>query len=231
MPIQPWRTFLLSGVVPASDDERSLSGWPLQEPHRADPRTAKHTQAARLLGQTPIARIAGREIRIDASADREAVYRSGTLNLDEPLTSRAQGGDVLTIARTMTGDVGVSLVRGGVLLWAVGAVAAVPLGGTLRARLGPPIVEGQIAATRWPASDTWLEVSSESDQRTLRSGEAAAIGGYDITVRRVARTHGEASVRRENAAISRADAALHDAALRAAEQLDQENGGLVLTAW
>lgn len=231
MPIQPWRTFLLSGVVPASDDERSVSGWPLQEPHRADPPTAKHTQAARLFGRLPVARISGGEIQIDAMRDRDAVHPAGTLTVDEALTASMQGGDVLTIARTMTRDVGVSLVRGGVLWWAVGAVAAVPLGGTVRARLGPPIAQGQISAVRWPTADAWLDVSCDPSQRTLRGGEAATIGGYEITVRRVARSEGESPARRESAAISRADAALHDAALRAAEHLDREHGGLVLTVW
>lgn len=230
MPIQPWRTFLLSGIVPASHDER-VSGWPLQEPHRADPRTARHTQAARLLGQAPLARIAGAEIRIDAAADREAVHKSGTLTLDDALTDSLEAGDVLTIARTMTRDVGVSLVRGGLLLWAVGAVAAVPLGGTVRARLGPPIAEGQISAARWPASDPWIDLSCGPEQRTLRSGEAATIGGYAITVRRVAQSDGSSSARRESAAMSRVDANLHQAALRAAAHLDREHGGLVLEAW
>lgn len=221
----------MSGVVPASDDERRVSGWPLQEPHRADPRTAIHTQAARLLGRSPVARLSGGDIHIDATQDRDAVHPSGTLTLDEALTTSMHEGDVLTIARTMTRDVGVSLVRGGVLLWAVGAVAAVPLGGTVRARLGPGIAGGQISAARWPTSDTWLDVSCGTSERTLRDGEAIAMGGYEITVRHVARSDGESPARRESAAISRADAALHGAALRGAEHLDRENGGLVLTVW
>lgn len=57
------------------------------------------------------------------------------------------------------------------------------------------------------------------------------MGGYQITVRRVAQPDSQPSSRRECAAISRAEAALHDAALRAAERLDRENGGLVLHAW
>jgi hypothetical protein len=231
MPIQPWRTFLLSGVVPASDDERRRSGWPLEEPHRADPRTERHTQAARLFGRTPLAQIVGGEIRIDASMDREAVHRSGALTLDEALLNSLQGGDVLTIARTMTGDVGVSLVRGGALLWAVGAVAAVPLGGGVRARLGPPVADGQISASRWPSSDSWLDVSCGPDERTLRDGEAVSVGGFAITVHHAARPSNPGPARRENAAITRADGALHEAARRAAERLDRGHGGLVLQAW
>lgn len=159
------------------------------------------------------------------------MHPAGRLTLDGALTRSMQAGDVLTIARTMTRDVGVSLVRGGVLVWAVGAVAAVPLGATVRARLGPPIAQGQISAARWPTANTWLDVSCGPDQRTLRGGQATAMGGFEITVRRAARSDGESPARRESAAISRADAALHDAALRAAEHLDREDGGLVLTVW
>lgn len=175
--------------------------------------------------------MAGGDIQIDAAGDREAVYRSATLALDRALTSGLTGGDVLTIARTMTEDIGVSLVRDGQLVWAAGAVAAVPLGGTLRARLGPAIAQGEITAQRWPTQDAWIELSWGPDRRTLRDGETASIGGYAMTVRHVATPLTSSPARRENAAISRADVEIHDATLRAAERLDQPLAGLILHTW
>lgn len=231
MPIQPWRTFLLSGVVPATPDERTVIGWALQEPHRADPRTATHTQAHRLLGPTPVCQVHGERLELIASSKEDAVYRSASLELEMGLLSVLRGGDVLTIARTMTEDIGVSVLRAGVLLWAVGAIAAVPLGRGVRAQLGPPIAEGRISAERWPATDTWVDVSCGTSERALRDGEAASIGDFEITVRHAAKPAGAGAARRENAAISRAAARLHDSAYRASERLDREHAGLVLRAW
>lgn len=231
MPLQPWRTFLLSGVVPAAEGERTVIGWTLQEPHRSDPRTAKHTQAHRLLGPTPTCQVHGGRFELIASSKEGAVYRSAALDLEVDLLSALQGGDVLTIARTMTEDVGVSLLRAGTLLWAVGAIAAVPLGRGVRAQLGPPIAEGRISAERWPATDTWIDVSCGTSERALRDGEAVSLGDFQITVRHAAKPAGAGTARRENAAISRASAMLHDAACRASERLDRERAGLVLRAW
>lgn len=230
MPIQPWRTFLLTGVVPETHAGRE-AGWPLQEPHRVDPRAARHTQADRLLGTSPIARLAAGAVEIDASSDTTAVYRSASLALDADLVGGLEPGDVLTLARTMTGDIGVSLMRGGTLWWAAGAVAAVPLGGSLRVRLGPPVSQGRITAGRWPAEDTWLDVSCGGETRALRAGETVTIGDYELTIRRTASPADATSARRENAAISRADPAWHAAVLRAADRLAGEDGGLRLRPW
>lgn len=231
MPLQPWRTFLLSGVVPAAEDERTVIGWTLQEPHRVDPRTARHTQAHRLLGPTPLCQVHGGGLELIASHKESAVYRSASLELDEALLGILQGGDVLTIARTMTEDIGVSLLRAGTLLWAVGAIAAVPLGRGVRVQLGPPIAEGRISAERWPATDTWLDVSCGTSERALRDGEAVSMGDFQVTVRHAAKPAGAGMARRENAAISRASAMLQDAACRASERLDRERARLVLKAW
>jgi hypothetical protein len=125
-----------------------------------------------------------------------------------------------------TGDIGVSLLRGGRLVFAIGAVTTVPPGEAMIVSVGPP-VRGR---EDWPRRDTWVDVSisGESTGR-LRGGESATVRNYRISVVRsfldgVPGTH-------ECLAVTLEGACPHGAGLRSAELLAGGNAGLTMVQW
>ena len=74
----------------------------------------------------------------------DATAAAAWLHLDQGLVDALRPGDVVNLTRTPRGGLGLSVVRGGDLFVAVGAVTGVPLGSDLkvivrRDRLGPSI--------------------------------------------------------------------------------------------
>lgn len=68
---------------------------------------------------------------LSASSRRAATVASASFHVDMGLIRSFQPGDIVNLARTGTGGLGISVVRGETLLAAVGAVTAVPLGNDL----------------------------------------------------------------------------------------------------
>jgi hypothetical protein len=68
---------------------------------------------------------------LTASAGTGATIRSASFYLDRYLASAFQPGDALYMTRTGCGGIGISLLRGTRLVFAVGAVTAVPLAGDI----------------------------------------------------------------------------------------------------
>ena len=138
-------TFKYVAVVPANPQE-SLSPWPLRlrEPveHTGDP-----LRDNRLLGYSPTLQIADGgpapgeaprlEIRrsrltLTASGRRNAQVTAASFYVDRELTRAFNPGDTFHLARTPCCGLGLSLFRNGRLVFAVGAISAVPLGDNIQ---------------------------------------------------------------------------------------------------
>jgi len=144
----PCGTFRYFTIVPAEPlDERS-SPWPVRLAEKID-ETGRERHDYRLTGLSPYLEItdAGRtpnpsvsrpsvfrsRLRLIASGRRNSTVSSASFYVAKDLTSRFEPGDVLHMARTSCGGLGLSLLRGGRLVFAAGAVSSVPLGDDVHA--------------------------------------------------------------------------------------------------
>ena len=183
----------------------------------------------RLVGIQPSLKISGGQLVLTAAARHRAQIRSALLDLDPSLLERLQGGDRLTIVRTGTADIGVSLLRVDELVWAVGAATVVPLGEAIGVQGGPTVEPSTRASHPWPRIDTWVEVSYSGQTSRLRGGNETTMGGYRIAVLRCFEDGLPGTY--ESVAISRSGMCPHDAAVRSAQLLARPNAGLELTDW
>jgi len=124
-------------------------------------RTGDRLFDSRLVGTTPLVRVADAGLTPDASPQRPAVMRSritltaasrqqatvseASFHVDTALVSSMRPGDELHLARTNCGGLGLSVLRGGELVVAVGAVTAVPLGPKVRATIPGDLIEDATA--------------------------------------------------------------------------------------
>lgn len=74
-------------------------------------------------------------LRLEASGRRRACVRSATFHVEATLLPSLRAGDELHLVRTTGADVGLSVLRAGHLVCAVGDIASVPLGDDLSARV------------------------------------------------------------------------------------------------
>ncbi len=125
-----------------------------------------------------------------------------------------RGGDVIRVVREKTGDVGVAVLRDGRLVVAIGALAALPLGG------GVSVGNGAVDATEYVA----VRVGAESAR--LARGEPVAMGDYELEVVRPALDGIPGHC--ESVAVCRAGACSLEAAVRSAQLLD---AGLGMVRW
>jgi hypothetical protein len=72
---------------------------------------------------------------LTATEHRQATTDSTEFHIDKAVAASLRPGDVLHVARTSRGGVGLSVVRGDELVVAVGVVTAVPLGRNVLARI------------------------------------------------------------------------------------------------
>lgn len=141
-------TFAHSTTVPV--DSQNAFPWEMKslEPfaHSGDPLVDK-----RLVGWSPLlyVREAGlppnpmpsvpsverSEIRLVATDKKYASCETASYFVDRVLLRVLRPGDVFHIARTCCGGVGVSAIREGKLVFAVGAVGAVPLGSEISVKI------------------------------------------------------------------------------------------------
>jgi hypothetical protein len=230
-------TFRYAGIVPDSESARESGRWKLKDQSGAAPvvkwgifefwkRDALRDN--RLVGLRPTLRIADDRLILTASWRRRAQVRSAALELDRSLIERLQAGDVLTLVRTATADIGISLLRGGGLLWTAGAVTAVPLGQQIEVR-GGPRQDFSKPGSHEPRVDTWVDVSQSGHASRLRTGEESTVGRYRVSVLRSFRYGLPGTY--ESVAISLDGEGLHEASIRSAQLLCRPNAGLELTAW
>jgi hypothetical protein len=126
--------------------------------------------------------------RITLSAsDEQATVRQVSFSVERGLIRVLRRGDVLHLARTASGEVGLSIIRDDYLVAAAGAITSVPLGSDIVARCPMDLAEQAEAIFRtrdpqyhlreWP-----LELSIAGQTRILHAGRPV-IGSYDVLVR------------------------------------------------
>lgn len=225
MTMPPCGTFQYSGVIP-TDWPHPQEVWKLQDQSGAKPgKTANPMLHNRLVGLEPILEISDGRLLLTASDLHRAEVRSAALEFDPALAAVLRGGDILSLCRTDTANFGLSLVRAGRLLFAVGAVTQVPTGEVFAIRGGGPRRENvTLEFLIAPPKDNWVDVTISGEARRLLTGEEAVIRGYRISVLRCFEEG--LPGRYECLAISLEGTCPHEAALHLATVLAEPNGGL-----
>jgi hypothetical protein len=124
---------------------------------------------SRLVGMTPRVRVTDAGLTPNAGPHRPFVLRSRitltaptpdralvtefSLHVDKALTSCMRAGDEMHLSRTGSGDLGLSVLRQGELVVAVGAITAVPLGREVLARIPTDLVSSVETVFRRVDSD------------------------------------------------------------------------------
>jgi hypothetical protein len=119
------------------------------------------------------------------SRDR-ATVTAFSFCVDQAFTRSWRGGDVLHVARTGCGGIGVSVVRGDRLIAAIGAVTAVPHGGLVSVRIPTEVIREAESVfsrmdPRFEFPELPIEVQVESERRVLYRGRPR-IGSYEVFV-------------------------------------------------
>jgi len=157
---------------------------------------------SRLVGITPVLRTTDAGVTPDAGPRRPWVLRTCitltaatrrlatvaavSFHIDKALTSCFRVGDVVHLARTACGGLGLSLLRGGDLVVAVGAITAVPLGRGVVARIPTDLIAGaeEIFRRRDPdfeLPECPLEVSGDRTLSVIYRGRRT-LGPYELFV-------------------------------------------------
>lgn len=234
MAIPPCGTFRYAGTVPRTEADRESGRWQLEEqfgPWAESDRAIRGEPLRdnRLVGLTPILRIVGGDLVLESPGRHRSQIRSATFQLAGSLIAAFQGGDVLWLIRTATGDIGLSLLRDDRLIVAAGAVTVTPLGGAMTVVGGPACDLYSRAREAWPRPDTWVDVAVRGEGQRLRRGEHAKIRDYTFSVVRccedgIPGTH-------ESLGISLEGHCPHEAAVVSAQLLARANAGLIMTGW
>jgi hypothetical protein len=200
--------FKYSGVVP--EQWPQCRSWVLQDQSGAakDP-TKNPLFAYRLVGLSPLLEITTDEIVLRSSTWERSQW---VFTLDSELLRSLRSGDSLNLVRTATGDIGVSLLRGQQLVFAVGAVSVVPTGADLIVR--------SLSSGEFLRRKHWLELSVSGEQSQLRGGQSANLGSYEISVLRC-RIDGEPGTY-ECVATSHRGYCSHDSPKRSAQLLARQ---------
>lgn len=134
----------------------------------------------RLVGLSPKIRFWNDRLVIVASLPIKAIMRNVSFPIGDAVNFAAQPGDQLYVVRTGCGGMGLSVLRHGRLILAIGAVRDLPLGEDLK------IVIPRTDDERWPkaAADNWLEFKVGIEQSKLRQREVAVVDNYHLYVER-----------------------------------------------
>jgi hypothetical protein len=159
----PCGTFQYFAIVPAKVADERSSPWPVQLAETVD-ENGHELHDARLTGFSPYLEITGggptpnpgmscpsvlrSRLTLTASDRKNSTVSSVSFYLDRDLTSICEPGDRLHMARTSCGGLGVSLLRNGQLVFAVGAISSVPLGNEVRAGTPRDLVQEAETAFR-----------------------------------------------------------------------------------
>jgi hypothetical protein len=167
-----------------------------------------------------------------AATRRQATVAAASFHVDKALVSSLKPGDVIHLARTECGGLGLSVIRGRNLVVAVGAVTDVPLGPEVEARIPMDLVASAETVFRqrdpdFEFSERPIEVSVNGSRSVLYSGRRT-LGQYVVFV-----DHGFFDGTPGTdvcAAISRTGACTDDAANASAMLLGAEDA-LLISRW
>lgn len=148
-------TFDYAAVVPDGPQEGSAT-WRAGVAEHA----GRTDEAAMRFGREPTLTISDADPPPNSNPGRPWVLRSrltlngsgrvGWFHVDRSLTAELLGNDTIHMARTERGGLGLSILRNRQLVFAVGAVTAVPLGEDVRARIAPELQNDAIARLEPP---------------------------------------------------------------------------------
>jgi hypothetical protein len=207
-------TFDYVGIVPTGGAQNGGT-WQLRDQSGAAlVETGDPLSDSRLLGLEPTLAISGTRLMLTASGPHRAGCAAASFFLDPAVIDVFQGGDVLSLTRTYTAEVGVSLVRADELVVALGAATQVPIGSDV----------GLGGEWLGPGDTGWMDVVVGGSTAQLRPGERATVGDLEITVLSCRKAGSPGNY--ECLAISRIGACSHDAAVRSAQRL-----GLAIRRW
>lgn len=201
-------TFEYAGEVPVGYVQTS-GRWQLRDQSEAGSSTGGDSlMHDRLVGLQPTLKITGVGVtpdvrvspytgnvrpkvllsRLTLRADQKdrATVAAFSFCVDQALTRSWRPGDVLHVARTSCGGLGLSVVRGGQLITAVGAVTAVPQGRVVNVRIPWDVIrEAECVVSRldpgFEFPELPIEVHVEAERRVLYRGRPR-IGGYEVFV-------------------------------------------------
>lgn len=223
-------TFDYAGTVPASELAYKSGRWMLRDQSGAA-RTWQlwkfvhgynSIRDRRLVGLRPRLQVSGAQLILKAPLWDRAQVRWASIDLDRATIDAWQSKDLLTLVRTSTADVGVSLIREGQLIMAIGAATATPLANVV-VKHGPAWDRTARIEDLW-RSVTWLDVSISGQTATLSKGGSATIKNYRVSAVRCYEFGVPGSF--ESIAISLEGACSHEGAVRSAELLARPNAGL-----
>ncbi len=126
------------------------------------------------------------QITISAPAQERAGVREASFHVDKALTSLMKQGDQVHLSRTAGGCLGLSVLRAGELVVAVGAIAAVPLGETIQASYPADLIAGaaEVFRQRDPTfhfPEVPIEVTISGVSSILNLGERK-VGAYSVHI-------------------------------------------------
>jgi hypothetical protein len=126
-------------------------------------------------------------ITLAASSRKDATAAAISFHVDRDLIAQLRPGDDVHISRTACACLGLSIVRGGKLLAAVGAVSAVDLGNDFRVLSPYQLVQEaahifQAEDPEFRFSEAPVEFIHQTHRRILFRGECR-IGQYEIQLR------------------------------------------------
>lgn len=150
--------------------------------------TGDELKDARLVGHFPAVDIAGDRITLVARQQELALLAAAFLPIDSDVPPRLRTGDVIHMARSGSGGIGVSIIRDGQLVLAAGAISNVPLGSEIQVEL---FFEGGAEAA-WERSmrrpgdreKSFVALTAGGQRHVLQSGDASRIGRHDVLVER-----------------------------------------------
>lgn len=177
----------------------------------------------RLVGPGPMIRFWNDRCVLVASEQSNATVRNISFRIGDAVPLAVSSGDRLYVVRTGCGGIGLSLLRNGELLLAIGAVTAVPLGNNVR------VINSRKGNYRFDdVKDIWLEFQVGREQLKLSNRMVTEIGKYQIYIE----TCGEDGIPGTDECVSLSLAnnpAVNLACLRSAILL--RNSDLKLTLW
>ena len=144
------------------------------------PGFAKNTEIDRLVGHNPMIRFWNDRLVLVASEKSHSRLRNTSFAIGNAVPLTAHPGDRLHLVRTGSGGIGLSLLREGRLVLAIGAVTAVPLGANINVTIGPRR-QNPVAYSR---SESWLEFKIKSETLVLKDRGLTSIGDYQIYIER-----------------------------------------------
>src|SRR5207248_639243 len=174
MTLAPEQTFDYVAGVPAGHAPGTTSVvWAYRARDRAG------ETVPRLVGPRPALEVWDGLVVLTALGREGAAVHAAMFRIDPELVRLFESGDELSLAYTAAGGLGLSLLRGGELVFAAGQVTAVPLGKAVVVR---NVARGSPRLRPW--QEMVVEVTAPGEGQELRAGHYVRIGGYDVSVER-----------------------------------------------